>query len=39
MRHDLAAGEQSPDPGADGGDGLRYVLAARLGRLVEGERP
>jgi hypothetical protein len=35
----LAAGEQSPDPGADGGEDVRYVLVARWGRRVEGERP
>ena len=35
----LAAGEQSPDPGADGGEDLRHVLVARWGCGVKGERP
>jgi hypothetical protein len=33
------AGEQSPDPGADGGEDLRHVLVARWGCGVKGELP
>ena len=35
----LAVGEQSPDPGADGGEDVRHLLVARWGCGVKGERP
>src|SRR5439155_8206030 len=35
----VTAGEQLPDPGADGGEDTRHVLVARWGRGVKGERP
>jgi len=35
----VTAGEQLPDPGADGGEDTRHVLIARWGRGVKGERP
>ena len=35
----VAAGEQVPDTGADGGEDVGHVLVARWGRGVKGERP
>jgi hypothetical protein len=38
-RAPVAAGEQASDTGADGGEDVRHVVVARLGRGVKGKRP
>jgi hypothetical protein len=37
FRLELAAGEQSPDTDADGGEDVRHVFVGRWGRRVKGE--